>query len=104
MARAMGFFFGQGRAAMESEDNVLESLLEEIKNLLRRFPLALEQRSAEIMASGKDPDVAAKLMGGADAMKDSGNIYLSWAKHYVLLASGNTDATSDEDETEDFGV
>ena len=89
---------------MESEDNVLESLLEEIKNLLRRFPLALEQRSAEIMASGKDPDVAAKLMGGADAMKDSGNIYLSWAKHYVLLASGNTDATSDEDETEDFGV
>jgi len=89
---------------MESENNVLESLLEEIKNLLRRFPQALEQRSAEIMASGKDPEVATKLMGGADAMKDSGNIYLSWAKHYVLLASGNTDATTADDDSEDFDV
>ncbi|MGH7260035.1 MAG: hypothetical protein ACREI9_05060 [Nitrospiraceae bacterium] len=89
---------------MESEDNVLENLLEEIKDLIRRFPQALERRSAEIQAAGKDPDVAAKLRGGADAMKDSGNIYVSWAKHYVLLASGNTDATMDEDETEDFDV
>ena len=89
---------------MESEDNVLEGLLEEIKDLIRRFPKALEQRSAEIAAAGKDPEVAAKLKGGADAMKDSGNIYVSWAKHYVSLASGNTDATSDEDETEDFDV
>ncbi len=89
---------------MESEDNVLESLLEEIKDLMRRFPQALEQRSAEIAATGKEPEVAAKLRGGAEAMKDSGNIYVSWAKHYVSLASGNTDATSDEDETEDFDV
>jgi len=89
---------------MESEDNVLESLLEEIKDVMRRFPQALEQRSAEIQAAGKDPDAATKLRGGADAMKDSGNIYVSWAKHYVSLASGNTDATSDEDETEDFDV
>ena len=89
---------------MESEDNVLDGLLEEIKDLIRRFPKALEQRSAEIQATGKDPEVAAKLKGGADAMKDSGNIYVSWAKHYVSLASGNTDATSDEDETEDFDV
>ncbi len=89
---------------MESEDNVLESLLEEITDVVRRFPKALEQRSAEIAAAGKDPDAAAKLRSGADAMKDSGNIYVSWAKHYVSLASGNTDASSDEDETEDFDV
>ena len=89
---------------MESEDNVLAGLFEEIKDLMRRFPQALEQRSAEIAAAGKDPDAAAKLRGGADAMKDSGNIYVSWAKHYVSLASGNTDASSDEDETEDFDV
>jgi hypothetical protein len=90
---------------VESEDNVLESLLEEIKDLMVRFPKALERRSAEIAATGKDPEVAAKLRGGSEAMKDSGNIYISWAKHYVSLASGNTDATSaDEDETEDFDV
>jgi hypothetical protein len=89
---------------MESEDNVLESLLEEIKDVIRRFPQALEQRSAEIQAAGKDPDAAAKLRGGADAMKDSGNIYVSWAKHYVSLASGNTDATTADDDSEDFDV
>jgi hypothetical protein len=90
---------------MESEDNVLDSLLAEIKDLLVRFPKALERKSEEIAATGKDPEVATKLRGGAEAMKDSGNIYLSWAKHYVALASGNTDATDeDEDETEDFDV
>ena len=89
---------------MESEDNVLAGLLNDITDLLKRFPKALEHRAAEIQAAGKDPDVAAKLRGGADAMKDSGNIYVSWAKHYVAMASGNTDATTDEDETEDFDV
>lgn len=89
---------------MESEDNVLEGLLEEISALMRRFPQALEQRSAEIGASGKDPDLAAKLKSGADVMRDSGNIFLSWAKHYVSVASGNTDASADEDETKDFDV
>ena len=69
---------------MESEDNVLESLLEEIKDLMRRLPQALERRSAELAATGKDHDVATKLRGGAEAMKDSGNIYLSWAKHYEI--------------------
>lgn len=99
----MGFF--SGTKTMESEDNVLSGLFEEIKDLMVRFPKALQQRSAEIAATGKDPEVATKLRGGAEAMKDSGNIYLSWAKHYVSLAEGNTDATDeDEDETEDFDV
>jgi hypothetical protein len=102
MAQGHGVFFREH--AMEEEDNVLQSLLEEIKDLLVRFPKALERRSAEIAAAGKDPDAAAKLRSGAEAMKDSGNIYVSWAKHYVSLASGNTDASSDEDETEDFDV
>ena len=90
---------------MESEDNILAGLLDEIKDLMVRFPKALERRSLEIAATGKDPEVATKLRGGAEAMKDSGNIYLSWAKHYVSLAEGNTDATDEnEDETEDFDV
>jgi hypothetical protein len=43
-------------------------------------------------------------MKAADTMRDSGNLYLTWAKHYAALAEGNTDASSDEDETEDFDV
>ena len=56
-----------------------------------------------IHTSGKDPELAEKLVKAADTMRDSGNLYLTWAKHFADLAKGNTDASSDEDDTEDFG-
>mgnify|MGYP001569960425 CR=1 FL=1 len=84
------------------EDNVLGSLLENITTLLKQFPETLEQQAMEIQIGGKDPELAAKLMKGADAMRDSGNIYLSWAKHFVALSTGNSDASAAEDESEDF--
>ena len=89
---------------MHSEDNVLDELLNEICGLLSAFPKALERRAAVIHAGGKDPDLAQKLVKAADTMRDSGNLYLTWAKHYAALAEGNSDASSDEDETEDFDV
>ena len=45
-----------------------------------------------------------ELIKAADTMRDSGNLYLTWAKHFAALAEGNTDASSDEDETDDFGI
>ncbi len=89
---------------MENEDNVVRSLIMEISTLLKQFPEALERRAAEIQATGKDPELAGKLAKGADAMRDSGNIYLSWARHYAALSEGNSDAADDEDESEDFTV
>ncbi|RPH76035.1 MAG: hypothetical protein EHM80_15460 [Nitrospiraceae bacterium] len=89
---------------METEDNVIGELLQEISGLIHEYPKALERRAAEIYASGKDPDLAHTLVKAADTMRDSGNLYLTWAKHYASVAAGNTDATSDEDETEDFDV
>ena len=89
---------------MENEDNVLEELIREIGGLLSEYPMAIEHRAAVIQATGKDPELVEKLMKAADTMRDSGNLYLTWAKHYAALASGNTDALSDEDETEDFDV
>lgn len=89
---------------MENEDNAVTALLIDIAGLMKQFPQALEQRAAALEAAGKDPELAGKLMKGADAMRDSGNIYLSWAKHFANLAEGNSDATSDEDETEDFDI
>jgi hypothetical protein len=89
---------------MENEDNVLNSLLSEIAGLIHEYPKAIERRAAVILATGKDPELAEKLMKAADTMRDSGNLYLTWAKHYAALAEGNTDASSDEDETEDFDV
>jgi hypothetical protein len=89
---------------MEGEDNVLNELLQEISGLINEYPKAIERRAAVVQATGKDPDLVQKLVKAADTMRDSGNLYLTWAKHYAALAEGNTDASTDEDETEDFDV
>jgi len=100
----VGFFVAAVENHMENEDNVLDEMLREISVLLSEYPKAIEQRASVIHAIGKDPELAEKLVKAADTMRDSGNLYLTWAKHYAALAAGNTDATSDEDETEDFDV
>lgn len=89
---------------MESEDNVLGELLKEISGLINEYPVAIERRAAVIHATGKDPELVEKLVKAADTMRDSGNLYLTWARHYAAMAEGNTDASSDEDETEDFDI
>ncbi len=89
---------------METEDNVLNELLGEITGLINKYPKAIEHRAVEIQLTGKDPELVEKLVKAADTMRDSGNLYLTWARHYAALAAGNTDASSDEDETEDFDV
>ena len=69
----------------------------------------VDQTPARAQASahrrgGASPHNAQTLVKAADTMRDSGNLYLTWAKHYASVAAGNTDASSDEDETEDFDV
>jgi hypothetical protein len=89
---------------MSSEDNVVRELIGEITTLMNQFPKALERRAAEIGATGKDPELADKLAKGADAMRDSGNIYLSWARHFAALAEGTSDAADEEDESAGFDI
>jgi hypothetical protein len=89
---------------MANEDNVIDELLREIAGLIQEYPKAIERRAAEIQSTGKDPELVEKLVKAADTMRDSGNLYITWAKHFAALAEGNTDASSDEDETEDFDV
>jgi hypothetical protein len=101
----MGFFVGVLlEEQMEAEDNVIDELIKEIAGLIHEYPKVLERRAVEIHATGKDPDLAQTLIKAADTMRDSGNLYLTWAKHYASVAAGRTDATSSEDETEDFDV
>jgi hypothetical protein len=99
-----GFLLRRRKTVMEQEDNVLDELLREIAGLLQEFPKAIERRAAGVHAGGKDPELAQKLLKAADTMRDSGNLYITWAKHFAALAEGNTDASSDEDETGDFDV
>jgi hypothetical protein len=89
---------------MTNEDNILESLLAEISGLLTDFPQALERQAAILHAGGKEPELAEKLAKAADTMRDSGNLYITWARHYVAMSKGNTDASTEEDESEDFDI
>ena len=89
---------------IEHEDNTIPELLANIAGLISDYPKALERRAAVIQATGKDPELVAKLVKAADTMRDSGNLYITWAKHFAALAEGNSDASTDEDETDDFDI
>jgi hypothetical protein len=71
---------------MENEDNTIDELLSEISSLITLYPKAIERQAAIIQATGKDPELVDKLVKAADTMRDSGNLYLTWAKHYAAVA------------------
>lgn len=89
---------------MTSEDNVVQELIREITTLVHEFPQALERRAAAIEATGKDPELVGKLMKGADAMRDSGNLYVTWARHFAGLSEGTSDTADDDDESSAFDI
>ncbi len=88
---------------MNGEDNVLRGLIGELATLMQHYPEALEQRASALMVEGKDTELAEKLMAGADAMRDSGNLYHTWARHYAALSEGTSDASDQTDEI-DIGL
>lgn len=83
--------------------NEPRELIAEISRMMKSFSEALERRAEEIHATGRDSELAGKLATGADAMRDSGNLYLTWARHYAALSEGTSDAADEEDEA-DFGT
>ncbi len=77
----------------------MQTLAEQMEN----FHQALETKAREIEISGGDQEIVGKLLKGTDAMKDSANIYLSWARHYVNLSDGGaSEADEGEEDIEDF--
>lgn len=85
-----------------SQDDLRE-MMNGIRAQMTQFHARLESRAQEIELSGGDDDVVRKLTLGADAMKDSANIYLSWARHYVELSEGGAaEAEDGEEDSDDF--
>jgi len=85
---------------MDNEDSHVRQLLGEITALVTAFPPALEHRASQIVASGKDSELADKLIKAAVVMRDSGNMYVTWARHYAGLSEGNSE---DVEEIEEAG-
>jgi len=81
----------------------LRGKLTGIGEQMKEFHSMLQSRAVEMEATGGDPEVITKLINGADAMKDSGNIYLSWARHFVALSDGGaSEADAGEEDSADF--
>lgn len=81
----------------------IRQVIEELAALMAVVPTALKRGAADMAASGNDAEVADMVRKGAEVMRDSGALYLMWARHYAALAEGDSAAADAADETE-FGV
>lgn len=79
------------------------TLVNEIAIHMKALHDVLEQRAEELQVSGVDPERAVKMVQGAAAMRDSANIYLSWARHYSKIAeAGPGKGVDDEDDLDEL--
>ncbi|HEX7767377.1 MAG TPA: hypothetical protein VF443_11730, partial [Nitrospira sp.] len=89
----------KGTVSMDSEQTHLKQLIGEMSALMTAFSPALERRATELEAGGKDPELTDKLIKGAGVMRDSGYMYLTWARHYAALSEGSSETDEETDET-----
>ena len=66
---------------------------------LSRVNQAFEDYLEELKKKGGDQSEILQVAKNADALKDSGHIYMSWARHYAGMG-GDEAATEDIDEDE----
>lgn len=78
----------------------VRQIVGELAAVIGALAPALKRRAADLAVSGKDPEVAGTLLKGADAIRDSGWMYLTWARHYAALADGQGDETEETDGSE----
>ena len=64
----------------------VQQLIGKMAILMAAFVPALKRRAADLAAEGKPGEVVTKLLEGADVMYGSGNLYLTWARHYAALS------------------
>lgn len=67
-------------------DEIQQSLIE-VARAIERLNEAFEKR-ADLLSQAGDPQELHQWVKATHAMRDSGNIYLSWAKHYARSAGG----------------
>lgn len=81
----------------------VRQLIGRMAALITAFSHALELCAADTETSGNNPELAGKLLTGADVMRDSGYLYLAWAHHYAALSEGNPEAAEEADKSEITG-
>ena len=52
---------------------------------------ALKRRAADLAAGGKASELVDRLLKGADVIRSSGDMYLTWARHYAALGDNRAE-------------
>lgn len=79
-------------------DDIRRSVLE-VEQALTHVNQAFEGYVEELKKKGSNVSEVMQMAKNADTLKDSGNIYMSWARHYAGMG-GDEAATEDIDEDE----
>ena len=80
-------------------NNEIRQSIQEVGEAMSRVNQAFQNYAEELKASGKDTAEIRQVVKNADALRDSGHIYMSWARHYAGLG-GDEAPTEDIDEDE----
>ena len=80
-------------------NNEIRQSIQEVGEAMSRVNQAFQNYAEELKASGKDPAEIKQVAKNADTLRDSGHIYMSWARHYAGLG-GDEAPTEDIDEDE----
>jgi len=80
-------------------NNEIRRCVEEVGGAMSRVNHAFQTYVEELKASGKDPAEIGQVVKNADTLRDSGHIYMSWARHYAGIG-GDEASTEDIDEDE----
>jgi hypothetical protein len=73
--------------------------IKEVGEAMAHVHQAFQEYVEELSTQGKDPSEIRQIAKNADTLKDSGHIYMSWARHYAGIG-GDEGPTEDIDEDE----
>ena len=80
-------------------NNEIRQSIQEVGEAMSRVNQAFQVYVEELKVSGKDSAEIGQVVKNLDTLRDSGHIYMSWARHYAGIG-GDEAPTEDIDEDE----
>jgi hypothetical protein len=77
-------------------NNEIRQSIQEVGEAMSRVNQAFQVYVEELKVSGKDPAEIGQVVKNLDTLRDSGHIYMSWARHYAGIG-GDEASTEDID-------
>jgi hypothetical protein len=85
---------------VNQEENMaaeVEKYYAEVVRAMEKLIDAFDQRVEELRKMGRDEDFIKSITQGANAMKDSCGIYLTWTRHYMVKLNESDDLEEDDE-------